>query len=401
MGMKRILTFLFLLSSVLSLSAANPSFTDMFNAIPWTNDTLNLKQRSTSTLGVTGTVFNISIGRSNIGIGPSALKANTKSNNIAVGYRAMHTTANAYNNVSIGNESMTNGSVTAIENVGIGHNTLERIDGGAHNSVVGFQAAQNLRDGENNSVLGTRALNANQFRSLNVAIGYEAMVIFTTGGQNVCVGGDAMDIITTANDVTAVGYGTLDQNASATRDTAIGSKSMGFITTATARNTGVGYESLRDVEDAQNNVGVGYQVALGIPQLTNCTFIGYAATAIAGLSNATAVGSGAFVGENDTMTLGNAAIVKAVTPGYYVGTNGFASYSTLATNAVGGSGYTNNQVINQVVYLNGTAVAVTQKNRSGTTIVPATTFTGTMTVLLQPGWAVTAASGLTGTAVPF
>jgi hypothetical protein len=87
--------------------------------------------------------------------------------------------------------------------------------------------------------------------------------------------------------------------------------------------------------------------------------------------------------------------------GTAVTTNGFASYSLLTTNSIGGTGYTNNQIINQVAYANGTAVTVTIKNRAGATIVPATAFTGTMTIYLQPGWAFTAASGLTGTVVPF
>jgi hypothetical protein len=83
------------------------------------------------------------------------------------------------------------------------------------------------------------------------------------------------------------------------------------------------------------------------------------------------------------------------------GTNGVASYSTLATNAIGTTGYTNNQVINQTAYVTATAVAFTIKDRAQATLYVSPVLTATLPVNLQPGWSITAASGLVGTVLPF
>lgn len=87
--------------------------------------------------------------------------------------------------------------------------------------------------------------------------------------------------------------------------------------------------------------------------------------------------------------------------GFY--TNGLASYSTATTNAVAASGYTNNTApaINQTAYVTATAVSFTIKDRTQTTLYTSPTLTTTISIQLQPGWSVTAASGLTGTVLPW
>jgi len=80
---------------------------------------------------------------------------------------------------------------------------------------------------------------------------------------------------------------------------------------------------------------------------------------------------------------------------------GAASYSTLTTNAIGATGYTNNQTINQTAYVTATAVAFTVKDRSQATLYVSPVLTATISVNLQPGWAITAASGLAGPVLPW
>ena len=82
-------------------------------------------------------------------------------------------------------------------------------------------------------------------------------------------------------------------------------------------------------------------------------------------------------------------------------TNGAASYSTTATNAIGGTGYTNNTTIQQTAFVTSTAVAFTIKDRSQATLYVSPTLTATTPVTLQPGWSITAASGLVGTVLPW
>lgn len=80
---------------------------------------------------------------------------------------------------------------------------------------------------------------------------------------------------------------------------------------------------------------------------------------------------------------------------------GFGSFSTISTNQIPTTGWTNNAEINVTVLTTATAVSFTINNRAGTVIYTSPTLTATVPVNLQPGWSVRAASGLTGTVVPF
>jgi hypothetical protein len=80
---------------------------------------------------------------------------------------------------------------------------------------------------------------------------------------------------------------------------------------------------------------------------------------------------------------------------------GAASFSTIATNQIPATGWTNNAEINVTVLTTATAVSFTINNRAGTVLYTSPTLTATVPVNLQPGWSVRAASGLTGTVLPF
>lgn len=83
-------------------------------------------------------------------------------------------------------------------------------------------------------------------------------------------------------------------------------------------------------------------------------------------------------------------------------TNGFASYTTAATNTVAATGWTNTFGVNAKVRITGTAVAVTIKAADESVLDSYTLGTAdTVVELLQPLQAITAASGLVGTAKPF
>jgi len=108
------------------------------------------------------------------------------------------------------------------------------------------------------------------------------------------------------------------------------------------------------------------------------------------------------VATNGTVQFPNTVTMQTnIVSGITHSTNGFASYSTLATNAVGATGYTNNQVINQTAYVTATAVAWTIKDRAQATLYVSPVLTATIPVNLQPGWSITAASGLVGTVLPW
>ncbi len=87
---------------------------------------------------------------------------------------------------------------------------------------------------------------------------------------------------------------------------------------------------------------------------------------------------------------------------YVSATNGVCSFSPVAAVSIAATGWTNIwSTNNATVYVTATAVAFTIKDRANATIYTSPTLTTTVPVTLQPGWAVMAASGLAGTALPW
>ncbi len=85
---------------------------------------------------------------------------------------------------------------------------------------------------------------------------------------------------------------------------------------------------------------------------------------------------------------------------FAVETNGPASYSNMATNAIAASGYTNLTGANQTALVTATAVSFTVVDRAAATIYTSPTLTTTLSIPLQPGWGITSANGLSGTVIP-
>lgn len=154
---------------------------------------------------------------------------------------------------------------------------------------------------------------------------------------------------------------------------------FGFTSIASGENSFAAGNSARATAD--NTVALG-------TALTNAI----ATTVKLGSNHATVHIAGGLTSVNN-MDLAATGITSA--------TNGFGSYATSATNQIAASGWTNTFARNYTVYVTATAVSFTLKDRSGTVLYTSPTLTATVPVNLQPGWAVNAASGLAGTAVPF
>ena len=168
----------------------------------------------------------------------------------------------------------------------------------ANGLIIGKGKGQN----NYNTVFGAGALNSsNANGTRNTAIGYLALTQYagTTFDNNTGVGYFNMIGLTT-------GYG----------NTSIGAETMFNVGTA-SNNTGIGNQSLINAA-GDNNVGVGARSGDGLTTGTNNTFIGtQARTTSAGatISNATALGYGAVVTENNTIQLGNSSITHVKTSG--------------------------------------------------------------------------------------
>ena len=172
----------------------------------------------------------------------------------------------------------------------------------ANGLIIGKGKGQN----NYNTVFGAGALNSsNANGTRNTAIGYLALTQYagTTFDNNTGVGYFNMIGLTT-------GYG----------NTSIGAETMFNVGTA-SNNTGIGNQSLINAA-GDNNVGVGARSGDGLTTGTNNTFVGtQARTTSAGATiiNATALGYGAVVTENNTIQLGNLGVTNVRTSGLYTG----------------------------------------------------------------------------------
>jgi hypothetical protein len=297
MGMKRILTFLFLLSSALGLGAANPSVTQMFQAIPWTNQNGVVKSRVAVPV-LSDRVF---------WAGSNALDLTqnyfTSSNGVLVGFDA--TDASQPYNLGIGAVLKGPGSFTFTV-------TSTEV---YTNHVYGYVECENDDVGFLHTVEWAAGTNITE-----MANGFGPQIQGTSGifGNN-----QYFRLIPFSGNPYVFKSGPLGQS-----------------------------NVLSVMNDTTNAFTVTYD-----GNLTNM--------------------------------------------GRHSATLGFASFSTIATNQIPATGWTNNAEINVTVYTTATAVSFTINNRAGAVLYTSPVLTATMPVNLQPGWSVRAASGLTGTAVPF
>jgi hypothetical protein len=315
--MKHPLTFLLFLSSALGLSAANPSFTDMFNALAWTNDTANLKQKSGSSLGITGTVF--SIGLNNVGIGEKALKQNTGSNNVAIGLGAMWKSVAGYGNVAIGFSTLTNTSEG--DNVAIGRQALEQNTSGVNNIAIGQNASISNTFGANNIAIGKTALRNMTGESDNVAFGNLSMKFLFNGFENTALGNNTMDLQDTCYKSTAVGYGTLDK-MTGSQNVALGHSAGLNAQGGGDYNTFLGADSGRGGLNLSQTVGIGGIALQNASAITNSVAIGY---------NSTATGNGQMVfgnGISNNFFGGNLSFPFAVIDGAGTGSTNYTLQGT-------------------------------------------------------------------------
>lgn len=297
--------------------------------------------------------------------------------------------------------------------VGVGYNVITNYDTLSDVTAMGFQALQQVSPGG----------------AFLVGIGDDALGKNTTGTKNTAQGSQSLFGNTIGSDNTADGFQALSTAVTNSDNTAVGSKAG--VASRGSRNTFVGRRAFETHDAGFENVAVGYLPDVnftGDPNSSNVvvgarafateqstvighgasaaeqtrfvTLLGIGATAAAS-TNSTGIGWNSRTTEDNMVRLGNNLTTKTVTTGRYETTNGYASFSTAGTNQIGTTGYTNNGVINQIVYVSATAVSFTVKDRSGTVLYTSPTLTATVNVSLQPGWAINAASGLAGTAVPF
>ena len=231
--------------------------------------------------------------------------------------------------VSYINLPNTSGPYTGVINLG-GVSFVSN-GGDTTSAFIGASAGRSITTtGEDNSGFGADALNANTSGYSNTAIGYSALYVNTVGAYNTAVGVDA-----------------LGNNIQGLENTAVGSDAL--YETKGSANTAIGTSAGQFNSSGSDN-----------------TFIGANANAsVANLTNATAIGAVAVVGESNALILGGTGSqsvnvgIGTTTPAYTLdvkdsglGGGGIAASTTVAAHpAISGVNYATSGLANGGYFL--------------------------------------------------
>jgi hypothetical protein len=192
-------------------------------------------------------------------------------------------------------------------------------------------AGNNVFFGRSAGILTTTGAN-------NSFFGHQSGSATTSGTQNTAMGSFALEANTTGNNNIAVGMSALRNNEQGDENTAIGVRSLFSLTVLNARNTALGYEAGKDMLGEDNTViGANAKVLIsnGVP-----------------ISNSAAIGEGAEVSANETMSFGNHFVKQWVFATSEAGSGHAIEVGTAITNGNGayltkGGVWTNTSDVNK------------------------------------------------------
>jgi hypothetical protein len=172
----------------------------------------------------------------------------------------------------------------------------------------------------------------------NTFVGREAGNFSTTGGYNTASGYGALFLNGTGTDNTASGYVALDTNSAGSYNTATGDHAL-YSNNTGSNNTASGASALYVNLGGSGNTAVGFSAGTDSHRIfptsgSNSTFVGANANAtVDNLTNATAIGYNAQVGESNALVLGNGAMVGigTPTPQYALDVHGTGSFTGAVT----------------------------------------------------------------------
>ena len=287
-------------------------------------------------------------GFDNLAIGVQAMKDNTTGNrNTAVGTDALAKNTTGDHNLALGQNAL-GYNTTGTYNTALGIDALEYGEDNNFNTAIGQYAGLNLASSKNNTVIGYNTYQAAKSGNGNVSLGFDTLRDQDGVDGNTAIGTEAARGNTSGTYITAVGYRAARTNTIGTHITAIGDQaafknldgthnmamgfSAGYNNVSGDWNTAIGDHALYLNTDS-NNTAIGGYAGYNITTGNQNTFIGYGA----GFSgsqkvdavNTTAVGRGAFTTDDNTVQLGNPAVV-----GVGVGLNNMYWLAALPTTGV-------------------------------------------------------------------
>lgn len=158
--------------------------------------------------------------------------------------------------------------------------------------------------------------NANSSSFGNVGFGTNALLALTTGDYNIAIGDLCLETVTTGSNNIGIGNSTL-KNTTASNNIGLGRSTLASTTTGND-NVGIGYFSLFYNTTGSQNTAVGYQAGYSVSGLltsSNITLLGYGTgnSGSDGITNSTAIGSGAHVNTSNQIVLGNSSVTLVQT----------------------------------------------------------------------------------------
>ncbi len=193
-------------------------------------------------------------------------------------------TANSANDVAIGVKTMfaTKDNTRTNANVAVGYNAMYNVNGGYSDNVAdnniafGYKALHSVQGDENvaigylamgdnlsqkayaNVALGRESLAKNLNSAFNVAVGVRAMYLNQTGEKNVAIGSSTLYLNVSGSNNVAVGAGAMHSNYTGSDNVAVGSNAL---YSGSYHSVAVGDEALSQINDS--DINARYNVALG------------------------------------------------------------------------------------------------------------------------------------------
>jgi hypothetical protein len=230
-------------------------------------------------------------------------------------------------NTKLGYQAGSNIVPGSVENTFVGYqaglaSSTASTNTAVYDTAVGYQAFNSNATGRYDTAVGRQSQYSNTTGDGNTSVGEYSLHDNTTGISNTTMGIESLHSNTTGNNNTSYGRESLASLLNGSDNVAVGLQSL-FNATTSSFNTSVGYQSLWADTTGQNNTALGLFAGGGGSVLSDTqttidntmTFLGYKATrassvaSTTALSNATAVGANATVGESNALVLGNGVSV--------------------------------------------------------------------------------------------
>jgi hypothetical protein len=221
----------------------------------------------------------------------AAYVATTGTRNTAVGFKAGNTISTGADLTVVGNLAG-GGFTTGISNTAVGSQSGGANNGGtaltgSYNTMLGAESGAKLTgSAAENTFVGAQAGLNTTNSNANVFVGAYSGAANTTGASNTFVGHESGNAATTSNDNTMIG-------------TAAGKSAGG------GQHTYIGRAAGQNTTSGTGNTFVGRFAGQSVASASSVTLIGESTSAASGLTNATAIGSAAYVSASDALVLGS------------------------------------------------------------------------------------------------